>query len=111
MSWWQRYATPSLILATIRWSIAGLLCWLLVSLVGWLGITIIGAATLLIAYRWSLDETNALPSYTTGANSPYVVQYERQFGHSTPEQKASDRAKAAELNRLLYLIRTIGLAL
>jgi hypothetical protein len=98
-------------LAIIGWSIAGLLSWLLVSLVGWLGVTIIGVATLLVAYRWSLDEVNAVPSYASGQNSLYKAQYDRQFGYSSPEQKASERAKRAEFNRTLYLIRTIGLAL
>jgi hypothetical protein len=108
---WHRRVSLSPILAIIGWSVAGLLSWLLVGLVGWLGVTIIGVGTLYVAYRWSLDETNAVPSYASGRNPLYKAQYDRQFGRFSPEQKASDRAKSAEFNRDLYLTRTIGLAL
>lgn len=111
MLYWHRRASLSIILAIIGWSVAGLLCWQLVRRVGWLGVAVIGIVTLLVAYRWSLDETNAVPSYAGGSNPLYKAQYDRQFGHSSPEHKASDRAMSVEFNRALYLLRTIGLAL
>lgn len=108
---WRSRAAVPVVLAIVGWSIAGVLCWALVGRVGWLGVAIIGLVTLLMAYRWSMDEENALPTYPGGANHVYRAQYERQFGRSTPEQRLADGARRAEFDRLLYLIRTIGLAL
>jgi MFS family permease len=97
-------------LTAVGWTLAGLLASALVSRIGWFGIILIGIAILFVASRWQIDEQNAIPSNPSGANHLYAAQYERQFARS-PEERASRRAADAELNRALYVIRTIGLAL
>jgi hypothetical protein len=88
--------------------VAGAITWVLATRVGWLAVAIAGLAILLIAARAALSEGNAVPSYTSGLNATYKAQYERQFGQRRPEERAAERAERVELERLLYIARTIG---
>jgi pyridoxal/pyridoxine/pyridoxamine kinase len=90
--------------------LAGLFAAALVSRIGWLGIALIGIAILFVASRWQVDENNALPANPTGAGHLYAAQYARQFTRS-PEESAARKAAESEFNRVLYVTRTIGLAL
>jgi hypothetical protein len=71
-------------------------------------VAIAGLAILMIAARAAISEQNAIPSYTGGLNVAYQAQYDRQFGQRRPEERAAERAERIELDRLLYIARTIG---
>jgi hypothetical protein len=98
------------ILGAIGWVAAALIAWALVSRIAWFGLALIGIAILFVAARWQVDDQNAIPSNPTGAEHLYAAQYERQLSRS-PKERAARRAAESEFNRVLYLIRTIGLAL
>jgi hypothetical protein len=100
-----------LALAAVGWSIAGLLCWFLVSRVGWLGIALIGITILFVASRAALDEDNASSNVPGGIDAVYRAAYDRQFGYATAEEAAAVVARRQELDRFLYVARTIGLAM
>jgi hypothetical protein len=106
---WSRRRTQ-LVLGAAGWTAAGLIAWALVSRIAWFGVTLIGLAVLFVASRWQIDDQNALPANPTGATHLYTAQYERQFARS-PEEAAARKAAEAEFNRILYVARTIGLAL
>lgn len=106
---WSRRRTQ-IVLGAAGWALAGLIAWGLVSRIAWFGVALIGLAVLFVASRWQIDDENALPTNPTGAGHLYTAQYERQFARS-PEEAASRKAAEAEFNRVLYVVRTIGLAL
>jgi len=108
VSWSRRRAM--VVLGIAGWAVAGVLAWMLVSRVAWFGIALIGVAILFVASRWQINDQKALPTNPTGAGHLYVAQYERQFARS-PEEAASRKAYEADFNRVLYVVRTIGLAL
>lgn len=98
-------------LTLLGWIVAGFLCAALVSRVGWLGIAIIGAAVLLVALRWEIDDENALPvPYGSAGIELYVRQYERNAG-LRPEEKLARAAERSSFARFLYAVRTAGIAL
>jgi hypothetical protein len=99
-----------LVLDAAGWAVAGLIAWALVSRIAWFGVALIGLAILFVASLWQIDDQNALPTNPTGAGHLYAAQYERQFTRS-PEEAEARKAAEAELNRVLYVVRTIGLAL
>jgi hypothetical protein len=106
---WSRRRTQ-LVLGAAGWATAGLIAWALVSRIAWFGVVLIGLAILFVAAHWQIDDQNALPTNPTGAAHLYTAQYERQFARS-PEEAAARKAAEAEFNRVLYVARTIGLAL
>jgi hypothetical protein len=106
---WSRQRTL-VVLGAAGWAVAGLIAWALVSRIAWFGVALIGLAILFVAARWQIGDQNALPTNPTGAGHLYTAQYERQFARS-PEEAASRKAAEAEFNRVLYVARTIGLAL
>jgi hypothetical protein len=106
---WSRRRTQ-LVLGAVGWAAAALVAWALVSRIGWLGVVLIGLAILFVASRWQIDDQNSLPTNAAGASHLYAAQYERQFARS-PEEAAARKAAEAEFNRVLYVARTIGLAL
>jgi len=106
---WSRRLTL-IVLGAAGWAAAGLLAWALVSRIAWFGVALIGLAILFVAARWQIGDENALPTNPTGAGHLYTAQYERQFTRS-PEEAAARRATEAEFDRVLYVVRTIGLAL
>jgi hypothetical protein len=106
---WSRRRTR-VVLGAAGWAAAGVIAWALVSRIAWFGVVLIGLAILFVASRWQIDDQNALPTNPTGASHLYTAQYERQFARS-PEEAASRNAAEAEFNRVLYVVRTIGIAL
>jgi hypothetical protein len=106
---WSRRRTI-IALAVAGWAVAGLVAWLFVSVVGWFGILVIGVAILMVASLWRLDDQNALPSNAMGSSHLYAAQYERQFSRS-PEESAAKHEAEDEFNRVLYVVRTIGIAM
>jgi hypothetical protein len=92
------------------WTIAIVIAWFFVAIVGWFGLLVIGLAILMASWMWELDDQNAVPSYLTGSSHLYSAQYERQFSRS-PEERESKRAAETELNRVLFIIRNIGIAM
>ena len=83
----------------------GLIAFPLVSMVGWLGILIVGLFICLVATRAELF-----------ADSPAVSvallrrQYEQTF-EGTSEERFAKWGRRVERNRLLYIARTIGIAM
>jgi hypothetical protein len=106
---WSRRRTQ-LVLGAAEWAAAGLIAWALVSRIAWFGIALIGLAVLFVASRRQIGDENALPTNPAGAGHLYTAQYEQQFARS-PEEAAARKAAEAEFNRVLYVARTIGLAL
>jgi len=111
MRWTPAYLFALTLLTLVGCCIAAVLSWLIINVVGWFGLALIGLAILMIASWWSLDDSNAAPSYTSGAGAVYAAQYRRLFGRMSPEDTAAARAQAADFNRCMYLIRTVGVAL
>lgn len=107
-SWSRR--RMQVVLGAAGWAVAALVAWALVSRIGWLGVVLIGLAILFVASHWQIDDQNALPTNPTGAGHLYTAQYQRQFARS-PEEAAARKAEEAEFNRVLYVARTIGIAL
>ena len=86
-------------IALLGWAIAGLIAWVLVARLGWVGLILLGLATLLIAFRVDLDDENAVPDqYGTEL-------YARQLA------RKPDLLERAARNRLLSLMKTVGIAL
>ena len=95
--------------AVAMWIVAAWLVLVLVDRVGWLGIALVGAAILLVALRVEMDEENALPG--RGATPrPTGVSRTGTSAHGAREE-AGRAARRSDRERLLYVARTIGIAL
>jgi hypothetical protein len=94
-----------LLVAGAGWAIAGLLAWALVARVGGLGVFILGVATLLVAVRAELNAD--APAW-----SAHLMrrQYEEAF-EAKGEARLARWAERVERHRLLYIARTVGIAL
>lgn len=94
-------------IAVIGWVAAGLIALTFVAHVGWIGIFIIGLIVLLagVSVDLNADHPAHLPSAHLMAR-----QYERLTGGSHDE-RLTRFAERLERNRLLYLLRTFGIAM
>jgi hypothetical protein len=94
-----------MIVAAVGWGIAGLMAIALVSRVGWFGIMIIGFVIILVPLLAELDADSPAWSVTLLRR-----QHEQTFEGRT-EDRLARWAERVERNRLLYIARTIGIAM
>ena len=95
--------------ALTGWTIAGAIAWATVAALGWFGVMLLGLATIVVALRVELDED--FPG--TGAyGSAHIMRRQLEQEHEgPPEARLARFAERLERNRLLYIVRTVGIAL
>jgi len=95
--------------ALAGWTIAGAIAWLTVQALGWFGVMLLGLAIIVVALRVELDEE--FPG--TGAyGSTHIMRRQLEQQHEgAPEARAARFAERLERHRLLYIVRTVGIAL
>ena len=101
------YALMTVALA--GWTIAGAIAWLTVATLGWFGVMLLGLAIIVIALRVELDEE--FPG--TGAyGSAHIMRRQlEQQSEGPPEARLARFAARIEHHRVLYIVRTVGIAL
>lgn len=98
--------------AIIGFAIAGLVVIVLFQLVGWLAIGVIGLLVLLASVWLDMLGGNAVSDFSHGGETVRLLarqMAERQ--RASPEQKLALAAEEDSRRRLLYIARTVGVAL
>lgn len=94
-------------IAILGWSAAGMIALLLVAQVGWIGLGLIGLVICLIAARVELDA-----DYPAHAPHPHLLAHHyKRLQEGNAEERLARWAERLERRRLLYIVRTMGIAL
>lgn len=104
----RRLATGA---AIIGFVIAGLLVIGLFQLVGWLAIALIGLLTLLASVWLDMLGGHAVSDFSPGGEAVHLLARQMaERDRASPEQKLAMAADQESRRRLIYIARTIGMA-